>query len=197
MAVFEVNLLKGRAISAPLRKIMFWGLSLYLVVCITVVAFLANWATQRLIRAARQRHSIDEQEKVFLRSHPDAHDILDFARQSEARLMTDARNLETIDALISRRVNLVAIVSALTAQLPARTYLLNFELVPKGRTITFDVAIPAGGMETRITGGQLMGLWNADEVLASNIEPVRAVSTERHRVLGQSALIMRFSAKLK
>ncbi len=197
MAVFDINLLKGRAISAPVRKAMFWGLSLYLVICICLTAYLANWATQRLIRAARLGRTIDQEEKAFLREHPEDRDVLAFASRSQRRLTSDAESLELIDKMIRCRVNLVAVISGLTAHLPARVYLLNFELVPKGRVIEFDVAIPAGGMERTITAGQLMGGWNGDDALKASIEPVRAVSTKRQRVLGQSALVMRFSAKLK
>ena len=197
MLMFEINLLKGRAISASARKAMFWGLSLYLVLCIMALAYLANWGTQRLIRAARLRRSVDQQENTFRRSHPRAKDVLDFARRSESRLLADAKSLESIDGMIRHRINLVAVISALTASLPPRVHLLNFELKARLRTITFDVAVPAGGMERRISGGQLVALWNADDALKDNLQPVRAVSTKRNRVLGRSALIMRFTAELK
>ena len=197
MVMFEINLLKHRAISAPVRKVMFWGVSLYLVLCISALAWLANWGTHRLLRAARLRESVDELELQFQKTHHRTQDVLEFARRAKSRLEVDAQSLETIDGLIRHRVSLIDIVSALSGPLPARVHLLNFRLSRKTESVEFDIVVPTSGPESRLRGVDLMSLWNANASLRANLNPVRAISTERHTVHGQSSLVMRFTAKLK
>jgi hypothetical protein len=197
MLMFEVNLAKNRAISAPMRKAMFWGVSLYLSLCIAALAWLANHGTHRLIQVAQLRDDIGKQEAVFQRTHHRSQDILEFARRARTRLEMDAQSLETIDKLIRNRVSLVNIISALTAPLPLGVDLLNFKLDSKDEQIMFSVVIPEGRTEQRISGGRLTSIWNADETLQFRLERIRAVSTKRDRLQGDAVVVMQFSANLK
>ncbi|MBT3296746.1 MAG: hypothetical protein HN919_22320 [Verrucomicrobia bacterium] len=197
MLMFEINLLKNRAISAPMRKAMFWGVSLYLVLCIAALAWLANRGTHRLIRAARLQDEISKQEAQFQRTHHRSQDILEFARRARSRLEMDAQSLETIDELIRNRVSLVNIISALTAPLPLGVDLLDLKLNSKDEHITFSVVIPEGRAEQQISGGRLTSVWNADETLQFRLERIRAVSTKRDRLQGDAVVVMQFSADLK
>ena len=195
--LFEINLLKNRALSAPMRKAMFWGISLYLVLCIAALAWLANQGTHRLIRAARLQDEISKQEELFQRTHHRSQDILEFARRSRSRLEMDAQSLETIDKLIRNRVSLVNIISALTAPLPLGVDLLDLKLDSKDKQIAFSVVIPEGRAEQQISGGRLTSIWNADETLQFRLERIRAVATKRDRLQGDAVVVMQFSADLK
>jgi hypothetical protein len=197
MLMFEINLLKNRAISAPMRKAMFWGVSLYLALCISALAWLANQGTHRLIQAARLQDDISKQEVLFQRTHHRSQDILEFARRARTRLEMDAQSLETIDTLIRDRVSLVNIISALTVPLPVGVHLLDLKLDSKGDTLNFSVLIPEKQIEGRVSGGHFTSVWNADETLQTRLERIRAVSTKRDRVDGGVVLVMQFSANLR
>ncbi len=197
MVMFEINLMKDRAFSAPVRKVLFWGVSLYLVICIAALAGIANWGTHRLIAAARLRESLAEQEEQFHKTHHRSQDILEYARRARTRLEIDAESLETIDGLIRNRVSLVSIISALTAPLPVGVDLLNLTLNGKEGSINFSVVIPEGRSDDRISGGRLTSIWNADETLQLRLERIRAVSTKRDRLQGKTVVVMQFSAGLR
>jgi hypothetical protein len=197
MLMFEINLLKDRAVSAPVRKALFWGVVAYLVLCIVALAWLANSSTHRLLRAARLRRDVDASEWEFHKSHHRSQDILVFAQRAKSRLEMDAQSLETIEKLIRNRVSLVNIISALTAPLPAGVDLLKLSLDGRADELNFSVLIPEGRAEQQISGGRLTSVWNADETLQSRLERIRAMSTRRDRIDGRAVVVMQFSAALK
>jgi len=197
MLMFEINLLKGRAASAPVRKALFWGVVAYLVLCIAALAWMANSSTHRLLRASRLRRDVDAAEREFQKTHNRTQDILEFAQRAKSRLEMDAQSLETIERLIRNRVSLVNIISALTAPLPQGVDLLKLDLDSLAGEINFSVVIPEGRAEQQISGGRLTSVWNADETLQVRLERIRAISTRRDRVDGRAVVIMQFSAGLK
>jgi len=197
MAMFEINLLKDRTASAPVRRALFWGVAGYLIVCIIALAWLANNSTHRLLRAGRLRRSIEESENEFHRAHHRAEDILEFARRAKIRMEVDAQSLETIEALIRNRVSLVNIISALTAPLPVGVDLLKLSLDDNEDEISFSVVIPEGRAEQQISGGRLTSVWNSDETLQTRLDRIRAVSTRRDRVDGKAVVVMQFAAEVK
>lgn len=195
--MFEINLMKDRTVSAPVRKALFWSMSLYLALCIGALAWLANWGTQRLIGARRLSENLREQEREFQRSHHQMQDVLEFARHAKTRLELDAQSLEAVDALIRDRVSLVNIVSALTAPLPAGVDLLRLDLDGKEQEITFSVMVPEGRAEQQIAGGYLTSIWNADESLQYRLDRIRIIATKRDRVQGEAVVVMQFAAGIK
>ncbi|NQU40783.1 MAG: hypothetical protein HQ523_12585 [Lentisphaerae bacterium] len=197
MLMFEINLIKNQSLSAPMRKLAFWGVVLYLVLCISGLAFLANRGTLRLIDARRLREHIMTLEDDFQKTHHRAQDILEFAVRAERRMEMDAESLEMIDKLIRNRVSLVNIISALTAPLPIGVDLLELKLDGDKKAITFGVIIPEGRAERHISGSHFTSVWNADETLQSRLELIRAVSTKRDRIDGGAVLVMQFAADLK
>ncbi len=197
MLMFEINLLKDRTASAPVRRALFWGVAAYLVVCIVLLAWFANSSTLRLLQARRLRREIEAAERDFQRAHHRAEDILEFARRAKTRLEMDAQSLEAIEQLIRNRVSLVNIISALTAPLPAGVDLLKLSLDDKDNEINFSVVIPEGRAEQQLSSGRLTSIWNVDETLQTRVERIRAVSTRRDRVDGRAVVVMQFSAGLK
>ncbi len=195
--MFAINLLKGRTASAPVRKLLFWGLALYIVLCSVALAWLANSSTRRLLRAYRLRRQIDAVEQDFHAQHGERRDLLEFAQDARRRLERDAKRLETIDKLIRDRVSLVTIVTGLSAPLPEGVSLLGLELDGKKRELIFSVVATEGRLERQVGGGRLASIWNEDPVLKTHFDYVRAVATRRDRVGSESAVIMQFSAKLK
>ncbi|MBL7075960.1 MAG: hypothetical protein ISS31_00680 [Kiritimatiellae bacterium] len=195
--MFEINLLKDRTASAPVRKALFWGVVGYLVLCIIALAWQANSSTRRLLRAKRLRVDIEASEQEFHVAHHRAEDILEFARRAKSRLEMDAQSLEAIEKLIRNRVSLVNIISALTAPLPMGIDLLKLSLDDKEDEINFSVVIPDGSAERQVSGGRLTSIWNADETLQSRMARIRAISTRRDRADGRAVVVMQFSAELK
>jgi len=196
MAVFQINLIRERTIPARRRKAIFWGVSVYLVLCIALLAFVANHATRRLLATRRLRHEIVRLENQFQLVYPGMHDILAFARQSEQKLTAYARDLESIDAFLADRLNLSGLLASLKAPLPEGVHLFNLDLDQDDKTLSFDIVLPAGSMESSVNGARLANFWNADEVLMSQAGRIRSVAAQRNRVQNQQVMILRFTTAL-
>ena len=199
MVTFDINLIRARTMPAAQRKAVFWLVALYLLICIVLLAYVANHGTRRIVASSRLGREIRRLEGEFRAVYPGEKDILAFAQRSEERLTQDARRVEIIDEPMDKRVNLSGVLASLKAPLPPTVHLFNLKVdrhVGGARELTFDIVIPAGPMETRVNPGRLVAYWNADEVLMSRTGRIRSVAAQRQNIQNDPVLILRFACGL-
>lgn len=197
MTVFEINLLRDRAAAPRMRKALFWGVALYLMLCIVALAWLANTTTHRLLRASRLGRQLDVAEQSFQSTRQRSENVLEFAERAERRLEMDAQSLECIEKVIRNRISLVSVITSLTAALPPGVDLLKLNLDGKKDQLTFAVVVPEGSAARQVGGGRLAAVWNADGTLQKRLGRIRAVSTRRDRVDARTVMVMQFAADVK
>ncbi len=193
MADFEINLIRDRVLSKPLRKGLFWGILVYLILCSVGLAVVVHRAALRMVDAADQHREMKVIREQFHSDHPDEKDVLSYAQGLRQRMVTSADVLAGVGACLRENVSLPPILLGLAKPLPDDCVLVNVDLDVKKGTIQFSVMTPARKGRS-MTAGQIIDHWNREGTLNSYLKEIRAETSERQYSSGMPVLVHRFSA---
>ena len=197
MAVYEINLAKGRVIPANQRRIWYRVLFLYLAVVGTVFAFLANHVTRDLLAALARREELPILERQCLNEcAAESGGILQYSRQLEAEMAWQADTLEAVQSVISRRTGVAQILLGLATPLPPGSSLLGADISSSTRELGFEVVL----LEDRSAGGlsplSLINAWTRDPALTAEVTEIRSTNSQRSTLNGRGVLIWSFTGRL-
>ena len=195
MAYFEINLIRDRILPKPLRKAMFWGILLHLVLCSVAFAVVVHRAALRFVDATDQRRELDVIERQFKADRPSEKNVLSYAQGLRQRMGDSAEVLAGIEAGLKRRVSLSRLLLGLAKPLPQDCVLVNVDFKTKDGAVLFSVMTPAD-RERTLTGGQIIEFWNEEGTLETQIKEIRAETSQRQYRAGRPVIVHRFSATL-
>ena len=196
MPEFAINLIKNRVMPLHKRRRLFWGMMLYLALCAASLATILWMAARALVRAARHRDDMALIVQEFRESHPGQDDILLYAESLMDRGGQLAGVLEVVKENIRSRADLAKILAGITGALPEDIQLVDFSLDGAKQMVTFDLAAQIVSEADHLTdAGELVGLWNHDARLASQLQQIQSVASNRRSIDGKSVFVLRFSGK--
>jgi hypothetical protein len=197
MVYFEINLARGRVISAVHRRMWFCALVSYIAIAGLTFVFLANELTRDLMaaRERRERLQLLEQRCLGDRSRLDQ-DIVRYANAMGTAMDAYANTLEKMDSMFNRRVLVAHILSGLASPLPAEASLFSVDLSADKREIVFEVLTPEERSRDDITPPNLIAAWGRNPDISQKVAQITSVNRQRIVLNGQGVLIWRFTGHL-
>jgi len=197
MAVYEINLAKGRVAPPHRRRRQYWMLTLYIAVVGVIFVILANSITRELLTALARREQMPVLErKCLAASGAETADIVRYANTAGAEMQRHAETLEAVQAVFGRRVRVAQILLGLATPLPAEARLFSADLNAAKHEISFEVLTPDGNSTNGLSPLKLREAWALDPVIAAEVAGITSANSERSTVDGRSVLILRFTGRL-
>ena len=195
MAQIEVNLIRDRVIPRGLRKGVFWGMMVYLMLCGAGLAFVAHRAALRFVDAAEQHREAKLINEQFRGNHPDESSMRSYAQKLRERMALAADVLDGADMGFKQDVALTRILLGLAKPLPEECVLVGVDLQKKKKTIQFSV-MAEDRKSKSMTAGQIIDHWAEDGMLRTQLKDIRAEASQSEYRSGRRVRVHRFSAKL-
>jgi len=197
MTAFRINLIRSQVAPPRERRLMFWGMFLYLFVCGALLVVTANSSARKLVSASAGRHQMAVLDVEFRKARPGQTDMLRFARSLESDLGKLADRLHTIESVLTERVNLVDIIQGLWRPLPGGVTVMSLHFEEQDRLLQFDLMIPEGLAGETVNASQWMTAWNRDPVLMSAVNRIDSVTAQRQKVARKSMFVFKFDCTVK
>ena len=195
MADFRINLVKDTVLPFRKRRLVFWGMLVYVVLCGAILAWIARAGTRSLIETSSRRELVAAEEREFRASAGTDADIVSYAATVEREMRECHTKLQSVNAILAKRVGLARILGGLVAPLPHEVNIIGFEMDDSEETIKFSVAARGTGKDA-FSAGQYIALWSRDEGLMSMIGGIRSTISERKTTEGAPLMIFRFECAL-
>ena len=197
MAHFEVNLIRHEILSPSRRRVLFWCMLAYLLLCALALGITAHHAGQQLLLMLGAREEMARLETEFVQNNPGQGGVLACRQRLEARLQARAVRLEAIARILDRRIGLARLMAQLLAPLPPEVTISDLDFDRGKGEISFSLLLPAGNSRSgSLSPSQIIQLWKEDPGLAARIRDLQAVSTQRRMVGNRPMLNLRYSCQL-
>ncbi len=193
MADFEINLIRDRVMPKPFRKGLFWGMIVYLVLCSVGLAIVVRRATLRMVDATEQHREMKAIQQRFRSDHAEQRNVRSYAQGLRQRMTESADILAGIDACLRDGISLPPVLLGLAKPLPKESVLVNLDLELQKGTIQFSVMTPTRKGHA-VTAGQIIDLWNKDDILNAHLKEIRTETSQRQYRSGRPVIVHRFSA---
>jgi hypothetical protein len=198
MAMFQINLAKGRVMAPGSRVAWTWFLMVYLGVCGALLAGLMNKVTRDLLTVQDRRDQLGRLEARLLRTcvPEGTEDSVSYARQMSREMAKCADTLEGIQKILGRRPAIDEMLLGLAAPLPADTCLGKFDLDGQKRQIAFEIYVATERTAEGLVPPHLIALWNMESNLAAKVGPIEFVHSQPAKFGDQVFTAWKFACRM-
>jgi len=198
MALFQINLAKGRVMPPASRAAWTWFLVAYLGLCGAVLAGLMNQVTRELIAIHEQRDELFRLEARVLKTcvPEGTDDIVAYARQKSREMARSVDTLESIERILGRRPAVDEMLLGLAAPLPPSTCLGSLSLDGQKREIDFDVYVASERDGDGLVPPHLIALWALQTNLMSQVVAIESVHSQQAKLGGQVFNAWKFRCRI-
>ncbi|MFA4990949.1 MAG: hypothetical protein WC569_00010 [Candidatus Omnitrophota bacterium] len=166
----SVNLIRHKRTPPFRRRLMFFGMIFYIIICVLFLVALCYKINDEIIKM----------NSYYRKALASRLDNSGFNRaEIKTKLTRYISILETIDTVLSGRVNLAVLLSKFYTALPPGAYLDNFRLDSDKRDLNFEVIVPMASGENSFNAGDLIFAWKQDASLMSMIDSINSSAGNR------------------
>lgn len=194
MVAFRINLIRESALPPESRRAVFWAMFVYLAFWGLAMVWVAYSGTRTLMAVHGERLSASRAETSFRATHPGALNIATYGRETRAQLERAVAELESVNIVHAKRLDLPRVLLALTAPLPNDVNIVALDMDREKGALVFDLALPVGGAGEVIDVSRLITVWNSDPALVAEGRKVTSLRSQRQRVNGKVVETWRFTA---
>ncbi len=194
--MYRVNVLRDQVTPPALRRSLYWGTMLYIVVCGAALAALTYAATSRFVRADAARLQMRGIEDQFRADYPKERQILAYAEDLRRELMARQALLGQVNQSLGERAGLAHVLAGLVKPLPSGTYLIDFVYAAKDRKVGFTIVTPADVSSMTVTAGTLLGLWQNEPGLTGRLSDIGSEVSQRQMYNARAVLAHRFTGQI-
>lgn len=194
MVKFKVNLIRDRVLAKPLRKALFWGVLVYLLLCGAGLAYLVHRDTSRFVDITGHYREMKAVEEQLMLSHPGSKDVISHLKEVKPLLVKNANILSGIDRGLDLDFNFASILLGIAKPLPKDCVLRSVGYKKKSGVLKFSVSTPVNKPTSRLAG-QLIDIWKKDAELWRQLGDIRSEASSREYQAGRAVMIHRFEAK--
>ena len=137
------------------------------------------------------RDKIISLEKELYKPLAGIKNIRDYTDQMNIKMALHIKKLKTLDAILSKQINLSRLLDGILAPLPLSAHLNNFNFDQGIKVLNFDIVIPveeASGFNTT----EFITNWNRNAYLMANIKQIKSSLSQESERQGQKIIISRF-----
>jgi hypothetical protein len=192
--MYELNLIKDRAIPPRRRKALYWSLLVYLGLCGALLVLVVYVDTYKMIAAVEYMREAREIRRTFSEKHPGEKDIISFARSLEREIQADIKKVQAIEDLVDRNAHLTRILLGLTVPMSQGITVDDFRLDHGTRKLTFTLQVPEDEAEMAM---DLIAVWNASTNLNREVSRFETVSRNEPSREGQAMVLLEVEGTLK
>jgi len=193
---FEVNLIKNKVPTFKRRKTYFLSIISYLALCVLIFVFLCYKTIANFIEVSNLREDVVRMEKEVYLRHSGQKNIVSYATDMRLKLVESINNLEIIDGILSKRIDLTGILQGFSMPLPTGVYIDDFDLNSNTKTLSFNVIIPKEEMKDSLNTSGLLSYWKNDNSLMSNIENMKSSVSQKKKKRKKEMFVSKFSCSL-
>lgn len=193
----QPNLTRFAVPTPALRKAIYLGMLLYLVLCGVFMAWVLHRSALHVMETVHARTEIRALERSFRRLYGEQEGSLpSLARQLEADLEQTQAQLAVVRKLLERRVHLPRLVAGLIQPLPPDVQFVRMEMNRTRGLLEFDLAMPDAPDRELAHARSLVDAWNASPVLAGELEDIRIVARNTQRLGEEAIVVLRLEGRL-
>ena len=193
---FEVNLIKNKVPTFMRRRTYFIAIISYLILCGLILVFLCYKSATNFMEISNLKKDVVRMEKeIYLRSSSEKN-ILSYATDMRMKLVESIEDLEVVDSILSKRINLTGILQGFSMPLPTGVYIDDFILDSKNKSLVFNVIIPKDEMKDSLNTSGLLSYWKNDNSLMSNIDNMKSSVSQKKKKRKKEIFVSKFSCSL-
>ncbi|MEI6971108.1 MAG: hypothetical protein WCL44_06280 [bacterium] len=198
MAVFQINLGRGRIIPVRKRRAWYRGLLLYLAFSGLLLTIMAGSVTTSLIRAFDRRLQLTLRERKALLLYPGNENIEEYAAGAGIRIAHYADKLESLAGVIRQNQPRIAIIlSGLASPLSGDMAITSLDLNTDKSEISFEIWVPEDGTTAGINPPGLVSEWNRLPALMAEVPNLASTGKQNTHMNGRKFSAWRFTGRLR
>ena len=192
--MFEVNLIRDRVMAPHRRRLLFWGMMLYLGLCSILLVAVIFTDTYRVLDAVANNREASAIEAAFKEAYHQDEDLITYARTLKEQLEEDRNRVDTVHKLVEQRANLTRILIGLSVPMPRNFTIDNFALDQRNGRLSFKLTVPE---ESAREASNLVASWNASPDLGREAGGFRTVARNQTSRDGISYLELQVEGSLQ
>jgi hypothetical protein len=193
---YRLNLIRGRVVPAPRRKMLFAGTTACLGLYAVVLAWGIHGAVKRVIAATYDRRRIALVEEHFRRKHGTEETSVEYAARVGREIEACTARILAADAVLSRRTDTVRILLGLSNHLPPGLTIKTFNLDHAERRLTLELTVSREAADGDLSSALLIRKWQSEPLLSEAVREIKSVSKKTQEVGRNRVSIWEFSCKL-
>jgi len=193
---YRINLIRDRVTPPLLRRWLYVGTMLYILVSGAALAAIFHAATNRFVQAMDAQRQVRGIDAQFRLDYPRERLIPTYAEKLGRQFDARQALLGRINQVLSARVGLAHVLLGLIEPLPGGTYLVDLAYEPEARKVTFTVVTPADVSSSAVTAGNLLLLWERETGLVGRLTDIGSEASQRQMYNGRPVLAHRFTGRL-
>lgn len=186
MMELEINLIRHIRVVSFRRRIMFFGMIFYIIFCVLFLVILCYKISDEIVKMSRYY-------KKALSSGVSKSGFTE--AEARAKILRYIGIFETIDSVLSKRVNLSSLLSRFSAALPSGAYIDNFRLDADKQGLNFEVIMPLSKAGDSFNTGDLVFVWKQDALLMSIIDSIDSSASSRRKDGEEAYWVSEFSCR--
>jgi len=195
--ILNINLAKEYVDSSKKRRMIYWGIHLYILVCGLALVGIAYLSTRKLVSVQTDRQEIKAMHREFVELYPGYEDSADYISTLQNQLEISQEVMSQVGGILQERVDLAPVLLGLAHPLVEIGRLNRFELARKVNQLEFDVSVPMPEKGNTLSARDLMNRWRNDPALMYRLGNISNLSTERDIESGRPVMIFKFACTLK
>lgn len=193
MATFKINLIRDRVLPLKQRRTIALVLFFWFIICVFFAVYLCYNLKGNFFRLAVERKAITVTETRISKELWGANNILASAKNTKMELAKCIEKLNTVDYVLSKRINLIRLLMSFVGPLSQDAYIDNLNLDINTQTLNFNVVVPLYKETDAFNTGGLISAWKNDAFLKTYIENIRFSASRTRENNGKKEFISTFS----